>query len=379
MNYNLFIQTQSSTYNIFNIRQDDLEIVVNAFNKGKSDFFIAGKKYWIAQLFEIRIFSFQHPDKFKDFISLANSKRLFQKDAFGDPYLTPKVLKEGGEEITRDYIKGDFGFLSDLKEQDKTKFKMDIFISHLSSDLKIAKLIIDILRKAFNITSEKIRCTSVPGYKLKAGANTDEQLKKEIFSSKVFIGLITKESVNSTYVLFELGARWGVDLPLIPLICDKAGASLLNGPIKNINALSAIDSSDMLQFLNDLGDVLDLKPENPSGYIDDIEKLKKIIIGESEKVISKPLPQVDEYKNADEIIKKQSEIEWSDNYEMRVDYIEKQREAVKKLQIGRPDDLTDGEFDRIRARAKKEWPLNFVMRLDEEERQIESLRKLKNI
>jgi len=70
----------------------------------------------------------------------------------------------------------------------------------------------------------------------------------------------------------------GANLPLIPLICDKAGAALLNGPIKNINALSAVDSSDMLQFLHDLGRRhWVLNQQNPSGYISDIEKLKKII------------------------------------------------------------------------------------------------------
>ena len=256
---------------------------------------------------------------------------------------------------------------------------MDIFISHSSSDIEIAKLVIEIVRKAFNISSDKIRCTSVPGYKLKAGANTDEQLKKEIFSSKAFIGLITKESIGSTYVLFELGARWGINYPLIPLICDKEGTSLLNGPIKTINTLSAIDSSDMLQFLNDLGDVLELKAENPAGYIDDIEKLKKLIIGEPKAVAEKKVEKNDDYKNIKDIIKKQSDIEWPDNYEMQLDYIESQTKAVEQLKQGKPDDLTVEEFDRIRDRAKREWPLNYEMRVDEEENQIKALRELKEI
>jgi len=64
---------------------------------------------------------------------------------------------------------------------------IDIFISHSSSDAEIARLLIEIVRKAFNIPSERIRCTSVPGYKLKAGATTDDEIKKEIFTSKAFI------------------------------------------------------------------------------------------------------------------------------------------------------------------------------------------------
>jgi hypothetical protein len=256
---------------------------------------------------------------------------------------------------------------------------IDIFISHSSSDAEIARLLIEIVRKAFNIPSERIRCTSVPGYKLKAGATTDDEIKKEIFTSKAFIGLLTRESFSSTYVLFELGARWGANLPLIPLICDKAGAALLNGPIKNINALSAVDSSDMLQFLHDLGETLSLEPENPSGYISDIEKLKKIITYTENIPKVEIINDTDEYADAEKITKIQSEIEWPDDYEMRLHYIESQSAAIKKLKMGKPKDLTDQEFQKIRMRSKRDWPLNFEMRLHEEETQIDSLRKLKNI
>jgi len=378
MTYNLYIKTNSRTYNIFNIGKEDLDIVVNAYNIGKSDFFIVGKKYWISKLFEIRIFVFHHPDKFQDFINLAESQGLFQKGYFSGPYLPPEVLKEGGEDVTRDFIKGDYGYKAEEEDIKEPKLNMEIFISHSSSDVKIAKSIIEIVRKAFNIESKKIRCTSVPGYKLPAGASTDEQLKGEIFSSKAFIGLLTKESISSTYVLFELGARWGVNLPLILLICDKAGVSILNGPIKNINALSALDSSDMLQFLNDLGRVLDKEPESPSGYIDDIEQLKKLIVGNE---VIKEISSIysNDYHESDVVIKKQAEIEWQDDYNMRVHYIENQKHAIESLKKGKPSDLTDNEFNRIRERAEREWPLDYEMRLHEEENQIESLRKLKNI
>ncbi|MCC6583162.1 MAG: toll/interleukin-1 receptor domain-containing protein [Chitinophagales bacterium] len=380
MTYNIYIKTHSTTYNIFNIDRTDLEIIIESYNKGKDDFFIGGKKYWLSKLFEISIFSFNHPEKIDDFIKLATANDLFQRGFFGDPYLTPQILREGGDDVTRNFIKGAYGYLVDSKENKNLNIDMDIFISHSSSDIDIAKLLIEIIRKAFNTPSEKIRCTSVPGYKLKAGTNTDEQIKKEIFSSKAFIGLITKDSINSTYVLFELGARWGIDLPLIPLICDKLGVDLLNGPIKNINALSALDSSDMLQFLNDLGDILKLKPENPSGYIEDISKLANLILG-SEKIESKNhvTDSSIEYSDSDEIIIQQSEIEWPDDYSMKLHYIQEQKKAVINLKNGKPTDITEIEFSRIRDRAKKEWPLDFEMRYHVEQEQIESLRKLKEI
>lgn len=381
MTYNLYIKTQSKYYNIFSIENNDLQIVIDAFNYGKDNFFIGGKKFWLSNLFEIRIFNFKDPDKIQDFIKMLEANGQF-KTSLGSHYYPPEALERGGSEVTREFIKGGFGYLLELKGN-KTNQPMtneiDIFISHSSSDIEITTLLIEIVRKAFNISSERIRCTSVPGYKLKAGANTDDQIKKEIFSSKAFIGLLTRESFNSTYVLFELGARWGANLPLIPLICDKAGTALLNGPIKNINALSAVDSSDMLQFLHDLGDTLGLEPENPSGYISDIERLNKLIIGNEVIQGKTDNEEADGYAEAENIIKIQSEIQWPDDYEMRLHYIESQRLAVNKLKRGKPKDLTEQEYQRIRIRARNDWPEDFEMRLHTEDTQIDSLRKLKNI
>jgi hypothetical protein len=379
MAYNLYIKTQSKYYNILNIEKDDLQIVIDAFNYGKDDFFIRGKKYWLANLFEIRIFNFQN-SRIDDFIRMIETNGLDRK-SFGSLYIPPESLERGGEDVTKEFIKGAFGFLLNSKKNplNQNLSDIDIFISHSSSDIKITTLLIEIVRKAFNISSERIRCTSVPGYKLKAGANTDDQIKQEIFSSKAFIGVLTRESFNSTYVLFELGARWGANLPLIPLICDKVGTVLLNGPIKNINALSPVDSSDMLQFLHDLGDTLGLEPEKPAGYISDIEKLNKLIIGKEiiqEKVISL---ETDEYAEAEKIIKIQSEIQWPDDYEMRLHYIKTQQQALHNLKRDKPEDLTEQEFQRIRIRAKNDWPQDFEMRFHTEETQIESLRQLKKL
>jgi len=57
---------------------------------------------------------------------------------------------------------------------------IDIFISHSSSDAEIARLLIEIVRKAFNIP--KWKNSDVPVFQdiTKAGATTDDEIKKEI-------------------------------------------------------------------------------------------------------------------------------------------------------------------------------------------------------
>jgi len=85
------------------------------------------------------------------------------------------------------------------------------------------------------------------------------------------------------------------------------------------------------------------------------------------------------YENFNEQIKKQSEDEWPDDYEMQVDYIKNQRNAIEQLKSHNPIDIPKGKFQLIRERARKEWPNDFVMQLDTEQRQVESLRRLTNL
>jgi hypothetical protein len=56
---------------------------------------------------------------------------------------------------------------------------LDIFLSHSSRDSELAQALVNLFRGALNIPASRIRCTSVSGYKLDVGADTNEQLRKE--------------------------------------------------------------------------------------------------------------------------------------------------------------------------------------------------------
>ena len=95
---------------------------------------------------------------------------------------------------------------------------MTIFISHSSQDARLAERLVKLLRLAFSLSDAEIRCTSVDGYRLAAGADTNDQLRREVRESRLFLALITPSSVRSSYVLFELGARWGIDRLCFPCL-----------------------------------------------------------------------------------------------------------------------------------------------------------------
>lgn len=152
----------------------------------------------------------------------------------------------------------------------RNPMSMEVFISHSSQDEAFAEAVVKLLRAALNLAPSEIRCTSVAGYKLPFGAKTAERLKHEVSDSQVFIALLTPASLESSYVLFEMGARWGKDLFLGPLVGSGAKMADL-GPLSGTNALRADNDGDLHQFLGDVAKELNRTLNNTSSYLKEIQ------------------------------------------------------------------------------------------------------------
>lgn len=153
---------------------------------------------------------------------------------------------------------------------------IDVFISHSSLDADIAEALVELLRNACDGASPRVRCTSVEGYGLEVGASFNEQLRTEVKEARFFIGLITPDSVRSPYFLFEVGARWGADLKLAPLLAAGAGRELLQGPLSVLHALDCSVVEDMHQLVTDLTSHLDYPRANPELYQRYIRRLVSV-------------------------------------------------------------------------------------------------------
>lgn len=258
---------------------------------------------------------------------------------------------------------------------------MDIFISHSNQDAHIAKLLIDLIRAAFNMQAKKIRCTSVNGYRLPAGASTNEQLKKEVHESKVLVALISPSSMDSTYVLFELGARWAISLPLIPLVTNKLGTQLLKGPLSGINALNISDLSQVHQLITDLEEFLQIESESPAVYQEKADAmieflLKEMLSGAPDQQAGSAGVVEDRVSSVDSSIKSYCESQWPDDYTMRVHCIKEQKDANIKLREPKPTDIPEDIFKRIIIKAIHEWPDDYTMQVHSRDEQINAYREL---
>ena len=170
-----------------------------------------------------------------------------------------------------DFVKTNTLVNSNAIQNGQQSRTIDVFISHSSYDIAIAKALLLLFRTALNIAADRIRCTSVDGFKLPTGAHTDDQLRLEVRESKVFLGLITSASVESTYVLFELGARWGAELSLLPVLVKSDDKALLRGPLAAFSAVACDSRSQILQLLEDVASQLEVPMGKAASYQEQVD------------------------------------------------------------------------------------------------------------
>jgi len=135
--------------------------------------------------------------------------------------------------------------------QHKELTVISIFISHSSYDVDLAKSLVNLIIKSIKIQNDEIRCTSVPGYKFTGGTHTSIQVKQELGDSDIVIGILTVKSLESSYVLFELGAGW-FQGKAIALLGDGIDYNNIPGPLREHHALKLNNRDDLFSFIDDI-------------------------------------------------------------------------------------------------------------------------------
>ncbi len=272
---------------------------------------------------------------------------------------------------------------------------VDVFISHSGADSWLAGQLVNLLRSSLDLRSWQIRCTSVDGYRLPAGADIDEQLRREVLESRVFVSILSPSSLGSVYVLFEVGARWGTGQRLFPLLAPGMEAGALSAPLSGLNALSCESAGQLHQLISEVAKTLEITPEPPEVYEGNIETI--LYLGTSQENQG-AVPQQrrqpgeggtskvgssrgafasrDDYSDAQRVIREHCEREWPNDYAMRSYCVRQQREALDTLKRGRPDDIPEEVFAEIRRKCAADWPEDYNMRQYCEQQQYKAYREL---
>jgi hypothetical protein len=124
------------------------------------------------------------------------------------------------------------GRTSTKREKDMT---IQVFISHSAKNAGIAKALARCMENCVGVARKAIRCTSVPEYALQIGDKTDDVLRDEIEHCDIVIGLLSDESLDSEYVIMELGAAWGLKKTTCALLLPGVKYDQAPGPLKRLN------------------------------------------------------------------------------------------------------------------------------------------------
>lgn len=148
-----------------------------------------------------------------------------------------------------------------------------IFISHSAADEALASALVDCILANMVIDDSELRCTSVPGHKLPVGSDFTATLLEDIGDSSVVVGLITRNALSSSWVLFELGATWGSKKNLKPLVTDEVDLTTLPGPVSGRHVAKLSNKGDLNQFLEELAEVVGAKRRSAAKGLKPIEAL----------------------------------------------------------------------------------------------------------
>ena len=129
-----------------------------------------------------------------------------------------------------------------------------IFVSHSKEDKKLAESLVEYLTLVLEIEARQIRCTSVDGYKHSPGDHTSIRLRNDLAECTAVIGLVTPDSLKSSWVLFELGAGWGMEKLVLALLSPEIEPKQLPGPLNERQAGKISDSAYLYAVLDRLGE-----------------------------------------------------------------------------------------------------------------------------
>ena len=158
----------------------------------------------------------------------------------------------------------------------RKKGRPKVFISHRHKDEEIVSALVDCINTYFQIDRKDIRCTSVRPYRLPVGEDTADRLRNEITDAEVVLGILTKDTLASSYVAFELGSAWGQRVWTCPLLARGADQSYIPDPIRGLSPLFLSREPECLQLLNDMEGFTSLVKRRSVDSRDLTKKIRKL-------------------------------------------------------------------------------------------------------
>ncbi len=134
---------------------------------------------------------------------------------------------------------------------------IDVFISHSHNDKLLAEAVTQLLRDTIDLNGGKVRCTSAYGSDLAIGSKFAKQLRRDIDASEVVLAILSDSSIASQFCLFELGAAWGLKVPIKPLLAPGFDGAAVGRPLSDLNFLHWHSETDWIKLIEEIAELTD--------------------------------------------------------------------------------------------------------------------------
>jgi chaperonin cofactor prefoldin len=266
-----------------------------------------------------------------------------------------------------------------------------LFVSHSTKDIALVEHFIEFLESAMRVSADEIYCTSLNGT-IPTGVNFVEHMKQHITSAELVLFLITENYFKSPFCIAEMGAAWGLNQNIYPVVVEPLKYDVLGStPLAGIQAIKLNSDSDITKmyqefvdkgisssmqlvrfnkklpnFIEQLNDVI-VKPEN--NYIS-IEEYNKInselneIIDENSKYEDK-IKGLNQYISELENVKDKQEVlnlkvgknsHWV-NFENYVDNVRKFIKPLDNIVISAIYNSLFSKYDFFPSVDQADWSL----------------------
>lgn len=121
-----------------------------------------------------------------------------------------------------------------MSRREKGKPASRIFLSYVRADKAHANKLRSLLSQRPNV---RVFTTET----LSAGEDWESKLKDELSQSDIFMVLLSSNSVNSKWVLHELGAAWALDKPIIPVVINPGVFSKIPVMLRELQSVEIKD------------------------------------------------------------------------------------------------------------------------------------------
>ena len=131
----------------------------------------------------------------------------------------------------------------------ETEVNPVIFISHRSTDKKVADMLVGFL-SATGISRDKIFCSSLPGNDI--NEKISDEVKTALKNSSVNIAILSYDYYQSAYCLNEAGVLWYNDAPVIPIALPEINSNNIYGFLSSEYKLRRLDSDTDISYIYDI-------------------------------------------------------------------------------------------------------------------------------